>query len=263
MPVEAGFQDQFVLIAGGFRGMGLELAKLVLADGAHVGVIGRNPERGVAAEDVLNADGPKYRARSFRGDLSIPETLERIRNEVSQWCNGNLHHLAVFLGSGKTPFGYDFPVEHWRNVFETNFFGPLGAVQAFIPMMTHKKGCPSIALTGAIAGMERVRAPMTYSVAKTALIGYANHLAASLVEKGIRVFAISPGNVFYKGGRWEEILAERGKEIEEFLEHSVGMKRLGTAEELAWVYFSTMSPRNAFMTGHNLVVDGLQINRIL
>ena len=47
-----------------------------------------------------------------------------------------------------------------------------------------------------------------------------------------------------------------------FLEKSVGMKRLGTAKELAWVYFSLMSPFNSFMTGQNIVSDGLQVKRI-
>ncbi len=58
-------------------------------------------------------------------------------------------------------------------------------------------------------------------------------------------------------------MEERGNEIKEFLKKSVGMKRLASAEELAWVYFSIMSPKNSFMTGQNIVSDGLQINKIL
>lgn len=258
-----GFQDQYILVAGGFRGIGLELARLLLEDGANVMVIGRDSERKERAQQILGgSEKESHRLRIIQADLSNENLLKDVNEKVKQWCSGKLHHLAVFLGSGKTPMGNDFPLDHWRTVFEVNVFGPIGVAQSFIPIMLHGEGNPSIVLTGAIAGIERVRAPMTYSIAKTALITYSNHLAESLVDKGIRVLSISPGNVFYKGGRWEEIIAERPAEVSKLLEEKVGMKRLGTAEELAWVYLSNMSPRNSFTTGHNIVCDGLQVNRI-
>jgi len=258
-----GFLDQYVLVVGGFRGMGLELARLLLDDGANIAIIGRDSERGEKAKQVLShPEMDPRRLKIIQADLSREELLQGAQAEVEQWCSGKLHHLAVFLGSGKTPPGHDFPLEHWRTVFEVNLFAPIGVVQSFVPMMLHGKGNPSVVLTGAIAGIERVRAPMTYSIAKTALVAYSNHLAESLVDKGIRVLTISPGNVFYKGGRWEEIMKDQPTEVAKLLEEKVGMKRLGTAEELAWVYLSNMSPKNSFTTGQNIVCDGLQTNRI-
>ncbi len=259
--MECGFHDQYVVVAGGFRGMGFALAKFLLSDGANVCLIGRSAESREKARSALAAFEGKV--KFVEGDLSQSKTLNSVSCEVKEWCQGKLHHLVVFLGSGKTPFGYDFPSEHWKEVFDTNTFTPISVVQSFLPIMLHREGHPSITLTGAIAGVERVRAPMTYSIAKTALIAYSSHLASHLVDQGVRVNTISPGNVFFKGGRWEEILAQRASEIKEFLNRSVGMKRLGTAEELAWVYLSVMSPRNSFMTGQNIIADGLQINKIL
>lgn len=258
----SGFQGQYIVIAGGFKGIGFELAKLLLSEGAHIAIIGKNRGRAAIAKKELKEIAIKSHVNVLVGDLSKETKLNHINNQILGWCNGRLHHLAVFLGSGKTKPGYDFPLSHWRNVFEINTFAPIGVIQKFLPMMMHGVGYPSITLTSAISGLERVRAPMTYSVAKSALIAYANHLAEALIHYNIRVHNISPGNVFFEGGRWEELLDERPEEIAEFLESSVGMKRLGTAEELAWVYYSVMSPRNSFMTGHNLVVDGLQIKRI-
>lgn len=258
----AGFSGQSVLIAGGFRGIGLALARLLLDDGARVFVIGRRPEGAATARKALES-GSADRCTVAAHDLASPAALELAVTEVGAWCGGKLHHAAIFLGSGKTPFGHQFPMEHWKSVFEANTFAPIAVAQALLGLLAHGDGSPSLTLTAALAGVERTRAPMTYSMAKTALIAYASHLAAALAPQGVRVNTVSPGNVFYKGGRWEEILAERGDEIKAFLDQSVGMKRLGTAEELAWVYFSIMSPRNSFMTGANIVVDGLQQHRIL
>jgi 3-oxoacyl-[acyl-carrier protein] reductase len=239
------------------------LAQLLLDDGAFVAVVGRDAERGEKARQTLSSpERDSQRLKIIQADLSREDLLRDARTEVEHWCSGKLHHLAVFLGSGKTQPGHDFPLDHWRTVFEVNTFAPIGVAQSFVPLMLHREGNPSIVLTGAIAGIERVRAPMSYSIAKTALVAYSNHLAASLVDEGIRVLAISPGNVFYKGGRWEEIIAERPDDVAKLLEEKVGMKRLGDAKELAWVYLSNMSPRNSFTTGQNIVCDGLQVNRI-
>jgi 3-oxoacyl-[acyl-carrier protein] reductase len=258
-----GFNNQNIIIAGGFRGMGFELSKLLLDEGAKIVLIGRDSNNGKKAGRLLNKSNHKGKLKIINGDLSEASTLDVIQGQIDLWFAGKVHHLAIFLGSGKTEFGHDFPLDHWRKQFDINVFSPIGVVQTFYRMMLHKEGNPSITLTAAISGIERVRAPMTYSIAKSAIISYGNHLAEALVEKGIRVNTISPGNVFYKGGRWEELLAERGDEIDSFLKKSVGMQRLGTAKELAWVYFATMSPNNAFMTGQNIVADGLQVKRIL
>lgn len=262
MTLKAGFKGQYVLVAGGFRGMGLELAKFLLMDKANVTIIGRTLKNGIRAKEILTEYGSEQQLNIITSDLSSSENLEASRQKVKDWCNGQLNHLVIFLGSGKTPQGFDFPISHWDDVFKANLFTPIAVTQAFYPFMLHGKGNPSIVLTGSIAGVERVRAPMTYSVAKAALIAYANHIAAELVDKGVRVLTVSPGNVFYKGGRWEEIMAKNPDEVTEFLKTSVGMKRLGKAEELAWTYFVNMSPKNSFMTGHNIVSDGLQCNGI-
>lgn len=234
---------------------------MLLPEGARVFIIGRSSLK--CDEARLSLGSLCKNAEFFIGDLSKTEVLLRAYQEIKTWSGDKVHHLAVFLGSGKTPFGYEFPLDHWRRVLEINILSPIGVVQTFLPLLLHGEGCPSIILTGAIAGIERTRAPMTYSVAKTALISYASHLASGLVEKGIRVNTISPGNVFFKGGRWEEILAERPDEIRTFLHQSVGMKRLGMAAELAWVYLNVMSPRNSFMTGQNIISDGLQTHQLL
>ena len=92
---------------------------------------------------------------------------------------------------------------------------------------------------------------------------YIPHLAKYLSHENIRVIGISPGNIYFEGGRWEEIIRERGKEeINKKVLSQVSMNRFGFVEELAWVYLTTLSPRNSFMTGSNIIIDGQQVNKI-
>ena len=249
------FKDQTILIAGGNRGIGYELARLLLADQAQVFIVGRSQARNELAQESLCAEFGSPDLTMLNADLGNRVEVDDIVHQLEGLF---IDHLAVFLGSGKTPFGYNFPMGHWKTVFDVNFFSIVQVIQSFLPIMNRQGASSSITLTGAISGLERVRAPVTYSVAKATLISYSNHLAESLIEDGIRVNTISPGNVFYPGGRWEELLEEHPEEIKQFLQEAVGMKRLGTAEELAYVYYTTMSSKNSFMTGQNIVVDGLQ-----
>ena len=151
---DLGFQNQNIVIAGGFRGIGLELAKLLLAEDANIALLGRNPERGAAAEELLKSLDPIGDLKVIRGDLADPALLADVKGQIDAWLGGKVHHLAVFLGSGKTPPGHDFSLDHWREVFQINTFAPIGVVQAFYPLMLHKEGSPSGCFF--IAGMKTV-----------------------------------------------------------------------------------------------------------
>ena len=154
-------------------------------------------------------------------------------------------------------------LNEWKDVFNENFFVNVNLVNEFSDYIIKKNFSSSIILTAAIAGIERVRAPMTYSIAKTSLIAYTNHLSEHMLKKKIRVFSVSPGNIFFKGGRWEEIQKGNKKNIDKFIKNNVGFKRFGTPEEIATVYLNLMHQSNSFMTGNNLIVDGLQSKKIL
>ena len=53
------------------------------------------------------------------------------------------------------------------------------------------------------------------------------------------------------------------EEINKKVLSQVSMNRFGFVEELAWVYLTTLSPRNSFMTGSNIIIDGQQVNKII
>ncbi len=80
-----GFLDQYVLVAGGFRGMGLELARLLLDDGANVAVIGRDSDRGEKARQILSRPRmDPHRLKIIQADLSREELLQDVQVEVEQ-----------------------------------------------------------------------------------------------------------------------------------------------------------------------------------
>jgi NAD(P)-dependent dehydrogenase (short-subunit alcohol dehydrogenase family) len=88
--------------------------------------------------------------------------------------------------------------------------------------------------------------PVTYSVAKTGLIGLTRYLATYWAESGIRVNAISPGGVY-------------NNQPEEFVRSLTGlipMGRMANVDEWQGAVLFLVSDASSYITGINLVIDG-------
>jgi 3-oxoacyl-[acyl-carrier protein] reductase len=252
------FEGQNILIFGGSNGVGLHLAHRLVETGAKVIIVCKSSKNIKKVESLLKKNSYK---------IVINDCYKFNNTKLHKVCksffNSRFDHLISFLGTGKVNFEMPKKLNEWKDVFNKNFFVNVNLGNEFSDYIIKKNFSSSIILTAAIAGIERVRAPMTYSIAKTSLIVYANHLSEHMLKKKIRVFSVSPGNIFFKGGRWEEIQKGNKKNIDKFIKNNVGFKRFGTPEEIATVYLNLMHQSNSFMTGNNLIVDGLQSKKIL
>ncbi len=252
------FKNQNIIIFGGSNGVGLHLAKNLIECGAKILIVCKSTKNVKKTKSLLDQ-------KSYKIVISDCYKFDnkKIHNACKNFFNSKIDHLVSFLGTGKVDFEMPRDIKKWRNVFDKNFFVNVNIVNEFTKYFTKKNFSSSIIMTAAIAGIERVRAPMTYSIAKTALIAYSNHLSEHMLSKKIRVYSVSPGNIYFKGGRWEEIKKNNTKKINKFIKENVGLKRFGTPREISKVYLNLMHPDNSFMNGTNLIVDGLQSKRIL
>ena len=62
--------------------------------------------------------------------------------------------------------------------------------------------------------MESSGAPVTYSVAKTALNAYVKNISRPLAKLGIRINAVVPGNIIFESSVWAKKLAENPLGVE-------------------------------------------------
>ena len=74
----------------------------------------------------------------------------------------------------------------------------------------------------------------------------------------IRVNCIAPGNIFFKGGRWEELMKINRDSVNAMIKDSVPLRRFGTPEDVANAAVFLCSPQAGFITGTCLTVDGGQ-----
>jgi meso-butanediol dehydrogenase/(S,S)-butanediol dehydrogenase/diacetyl reductase len=123
------------------------------------------------------------------------------------------------------------------------------------------RGKGSIIFVASISGLPlgtgfpgNVNCLLPYSVAKAGVIRLAVGLAHELAAAGIRVNAISPGNIL--ASEHSPFHGDKGRALRTAAEDSCLMQRLGSPDEIASAALFLASEEASFITGHNLLVDG-------
>jgi NAD(P)-dependent dehydrogenase (short-subunit alcohol dehydrogenase family) len=240
-------QGSRVLITGGTTGIGLATAKEFVAEGARVLITGQNPQTLAAAQKEL---GPAVHViASDAGNVAAQSALAAsIKNTL-----GGLD--AVFINAGVGDFR---PIEAFDEAgfdrtMAINLKGPYFLIQALLPLLAKPS---SIVLCTSINAHIGMPTSSVYAASKAALISMARTLSGELVERGIRVNAISPGPVstpiYGKLGMPPEQLQGMAQQIQS----QIPLKRFGEPIEIAKAAVFLASNESSFMLGGEIVIDG-------
>jgi len=250
--MHADLTSKTVFVTGSSSGLGFEIAKFFQSCGANILLNGRDLPKLKLAAETLN--GTDY----FQGDLSIEKEcltiFENIRNK-----HGKIDHLICNVGSGKSVAPGKETLKEWRKAFDLNFWSAINSVH-FLSSLLEVNQNSSITCVSSICGIERIEgAPITYSVAKSALNSFINSYAPVLAERGIRLNAVVPGNLMFENSSWEKKLSENSKDVESMLNKEVPLKRFGSGEEVSKAIAFLASKNADFVTGSLWKIDGGQV----
>jgi len=252
--MDMGLKGRVVLVTGSSRGIGKATASAFLAEGAKVILTGRDEKNLEKTRKEFSAKHGKGQVYSFHGDMSDKKTVQKCSEYIEREL-GQLNVLVCNIGSGKSKPGLDADMTEWQRMIGLNLMSSVAAVNELAPQIK-KSGGGSIVFISSIAGLEALGAPFPYSAAKAAVNALSKNLSILLAKDNIRVNTIAPGNVFFPGGRWEEIVKEKPGIIEEYIKKQVPMKRFGKPEEIADAIVFLASERASFITGACLTADG-------
>ncbi|MBF0211936.1 MAG: SDR family oxidoreductase [Magnetococcales bacterium] len=240
------------LVTGSSRGIGLAIAQALSHAGCLVAVNGRQ------SREVERIVATLPGAVAVVGDVCHPEEAQRIVSEVERQLGG-LDILVCNVGSGKSvpPGAETYP--EWQRVFALNLWSTTNMVEAGRKALAANRG--AVVCISSICGSEVIPgAPVTYSVAKAALNAYVRGVARPFAADGIRINALAVGNVMFPGSTWEDKWRVNPAAVQEMLNKSVPMARLGRVEEVAEVVLFLASERASFVTGATWTVDGGQLH---
>ena len=255
--MDLGLTGQKIFISGSSRGIGLATSKALLEEGAEVVLNGRNEKTLSTVCDSLSERYPD-RVYAAAGDATTMEGIKGILSKVKAYTT-NIDVFVANLGCGKPETDNKLDVDEWKRFYDINVLANISLLNEIYPLL-EKGQKQSVVFLSSIVAREKMSAPYGYAAAKSALLTLTKNLAKDWAAAGIRVNCVLPGNIYFHGGRWEELRGQDPVGVDKYIQEQVPAGRFGTPEEIADAILFLCSQRAGFITGSSLVVDGGQSN---
>jgi NAD(P)-dependent dehydrogenase (short-subunit alcohol dehydrogenase family) len=254
--MDLGLRDRVCLVTGSTSGIGLETARLLAAEGAHVVVTGRDGDR------VEQARAQTGAALGVAADLSDSGSAQELVSETADRL-GPVECLVNNVGEAYQVAFDELTDEHWDTMWQLNVMSYVRCIRAVLPGMREaKRGV--IVNVSSTAGKRPSTGMPNYSVTKAAVLSLSRLVADLYAKDGIRCNAVAPGPTatdawLAEGGLADQQAARSDNTRVEVLE-AVGagrpLGRLAEPEEIAAVICFLCSERASYVTGSAWSADG-------
>jgi short-subunit dehydrogenase len=209
-------QGKTVVITGGSRGLGMELAREFGAAGARLLLVARNGEELDRARETLIREGcvAADEVLVYMADVTDRGQVER----MIAWATEQFGQVDVLVNNaGMIHVGpvEDQRVENFEESMKTNYFAMVYSCKAVMPQMLARRG-GNIVNIASIGGKMAVPHLLPYSASKFAAVGFSEGLHAELRGKGIRVTTVCPGLMRTGSAPQALVVGDRTKEYEWF-----------------------------------------------
>ena len=234
-------EGKVAVITGGATGIGFAAAKLFVAEGAHVFIMGRRHKE---LDEAVRAIGSNV--TGVQGDVAKLADLDRLY-ETAKAQGRRIDVVFANAGTGEpAPLG-SVTEEHLDKLFSVNVKGGLFTVQKALPLMNDGG---SIILTGSVGSVKGTPAFSVYGATKAAIRNFVRAWTVELKDRRIRSNILSPGPTYtpLTDSLPPDVLAR--------LVSTIPMGRMGTAVEIARAALFLASDDSSFVTGIELFVDG-------
>eukprot|EP00026_Physarum_polycephalum_P013605 Phypoly_transcript_14022.p1 GENE.Phypoly_transcript_14022~~Phypoly_transcript_14022.p1 ORF type:complete len:268 (+),score=49.08 Phypoly_transcript_14022:181-984(+) len=222
------YKDKVTIVTGGSKGIGEGCVRVFLAEGSKVLFCSRTESEGKALEAELSAKYPGNVA-FVKCDVSKPEQIQHVIDKTIE-LYGKIDCLINNAGWHPPHKTIDeFSIQEFRDLFDLNMVSMFAACKFALPHLRKTKG-NIINLSSLVGQMGQLHA-VTYVATKGAITAFTKALAVDEASNGVRVNAVSPGNI------WTPMWAETADSVadpQKFISDSnrvQWMGRMGTIEE--------------------------------
>ncbi len=241
-------KNKVCFVSGSSRGIGYAIAKKLLDEGAIVIFNSRSKSPMKKIQHLKNAD-------FISADVSSIEDCSKIATFIQKKYK-KIDILVCNVGSGSSVPPGNENYSEWLRMFNLNFYSAVNLIEALRKKVSNNG---SILCISSICALKVTGAPVTYSVAKSAINTYVKNIAPFFAKRDIRINAIALGNILHNNSIWKNRLNLDRVKVLKYLKDNVSLQRLGKPEEVANFSAYILSPLAKFATGSVYTFDGGQV----
>jgi len=186
--MEMGEEKQVVIVTGASVGIGAALARRLAREGARVVLSARSEDKLMSLAQELGED----RTLVVPTDVARPEQCERLVSRAVERFGG-IDILINNAGFGVYGLVEETSWEHFREMWEVNFFGAVRCTLAALPHLKARRGV--VVNISSIAGKIPIPYMTGYCATKFALNAFSDGLRMEVMRAGVKVVTVCPGRV--------------------------------------------------------------------
>lgn len=239
--------EKVAIVTGGTRGIGLEIVRTFLNNGAKVVLFGSKEESVTNALNTLKAENENYEVSGYYPKLTDINEVKKVFEEVKNKY-GKIDILVNNAGVSSSMKIENHTMEEYDRVVDTNIKSTFVCSNAIVEYLKETKGV--ILNTSSMVSIYGQPSGVMYPASKYAINGITKSLSRELAPFGIRVNAVAPGVTE------TDMVKNLPKEMIEPLIKTIPLGRIGTPKDIANAFLFLASDMASYVTGEILQVDG-------
>ncbi len=240
-------EGKVAVVTGGTRGIGFEIVRKFLNNGAKVALFGSKKESIEEALNKLQQENKDFKVIGFYPNLT--DELE-VRNTFKELASkfGKIDILVNNAGMSSSTKIEEYTIEEYDKISNINMKGVFVCSKEIVPYLKETKGC--IINISSMVSIYGQPAGCVYPMSKFAVNGLTKSLSRELAPFQIRVNAVAPGIMK------TDMVAKLPKEMIDPLINQIPLGRIGIPEDIANACLFLASDMASYITGEIMQVDG-------
>jgi NAD(P)-dependent dehydrogenase (short-subunit alcohol dehydrogenase family) len=250
---DLNLKDKVAIVTGSTGGgIGTEIAKSLLSEGAKVIINGKNYKQIKNIIDNLPEEH-KENAWGYTADIRNSLEVKEMVNQVIQKHNRIDILVNNAANGGMSQRIYDINQDDWDIEIQTTLFGSFICCKYIVPHMIRQKYGKIVMVSSSAAYRGTWGRNVAYSSAKAGIIGLSKQLALELAEHNINVNVVVPSQIdtprVKRNGR---------KDQDSFRQHAqnIPLGRIGKPQDVSNAVIFLVSDVSSYITGKEFFIDG-------
>ena len=235
------------IVTGGTRGIGLEIVRTFLKNGASVALFGSKEESVTESISKLKEESKNYQVIGFYPNLASEDEVKEIFAKIASEF-GHIDILVNNAGMSSSTKIEDYTVEEYDKIADLNMKGVFICSKEIVSYLKETKG--NIINISSMVSIYGQPAGCVYPMSKFAVNGLTKSLSRELAPVGVRVNAVAPGITK------TDMVASLPDEMIKPLIATILLGRIGEPKDIANACLFLASDMASYVTGEIMQVDG-------